>query len=1211
MHNTSELQEVIHTVHTELLHLDISIAGGSFIAINSDIKTTLRCWGAGGTADTTEEINIPLYKKPFCTNLINKIKKGPGFFTEEFTQKEKKDFFTFLFNHDPWQQLNAEQKKETLSSPGGYTRSCFVSKHSSIFIINHFGEIFSADDNNILQRFGKVFEQAYTRFLDLQKAESQTRESQINLAVERVRATAMAMHQTTDLDEVNKEILHQLNLLQVPGLSGVTFYLLDELGWVKAWDFSSPGNIGEQNSYTLHFDSNRHEMLGFPFKILQQTDLNYFVADYPLEKLEKAVYEFEEINPAIAKIVMEALSTGALTHQWTACCRISNGLLGIDLISPPSEDTKTIGLKIAGAFNQAYIRFLDLQKAEAQAREAKIALAVERVRARALAMFKSEEIIKVVAKLKDEVMSLDIPDVIAATIFLNQGDDQVRMWDLSSVEKVNDGFQLPFDITFKLKKSDPLLYVKRIWENPEDHFVEKQEEKDFERYVEWLRENNKVEVAGKIEAYIKQTDLKLLNHVVKKLKNGKIAIDLLNPPSAEMESILTKMGAAFDLAYTRFLDLQKAEAQTREAQIEVALERVRSASMAMHKSDDLLLVIKAVQEQITELGIKVDASNFQTYIENSRDFYIWPITTTHSYQQKLRVTYIDFGMTKKLWDAWEKGDSFVELQADAEEMQRWWKKAFEVSELSHTPQHRREIILSAPGWNTIVAREKTCGLQLHRYNLESFTEQEKNILERLATVFEQSYNRFLDLQKAEAQAKQAIKQASLDRVRGEIASMRSTADLDRITPLVWNELTTLGVPFIRCGVSIIHEETQNIEMFLSNPEGLSLAKMDLDFNSSQLTKNSITHWRVNKVFHQHWAKEEFVNWTKSLIEQGHITDNKSYQGKQSPPESLDLYFVPFTQGSLYVGSQTELSSDEIELVKSLADAFSIAYARYEDFVKLEKAKAAIEETLSELKATQKQLIQSEKMASLGELTAGIAHEIQNPLNFVNNFSEVSGELVDELNEELEKGDLEEVKFISADLKQNLQKINHHGQRASSIVKGMLEHSRKSSGTKELTDINALADEYLRLAYHGLRAKDKDFNAEMLTDFDANLPKIEVIPQDIGRVLLNLINNAFQAVSEEGERRKQQDDLDYKPLVSVKTKLTANSQVLIAIKDNGPGIPDEIKDKIFQPFFTTKDTGKGTGLGLSLAYDIVKAHGGEIVVECVENRGSCFNITLPN
>jgi signal transduction histidine kinase len=271
----------------------------------------------------------------------------------------------------------------------------------------------------------------------------------------------------------------------------------------------------------------------------------------------------------------------------------------------------------------------------------------------------------------------------------------------------------------------------------------------------------------------------------------------------------------------------------------------------------------------------------------------------------------------------------------------------------------------------------------------------------------------------------------------------------------------------------------------------------------------------------------------------------------------------------------------------------------------------VESAMSELKATQSQLIQQEKLASLGQLTAGIAHEIQNPLNFVNNFSEVSGELVDELNEELEKGDLEEVKFISADLKQNLQKINHHGQRASSIVKGMLEHSRKSSGTKELTDINALADEYLRLAYHGLRAKDKDFNAEMLTDFDANLPKIEVIPQDIGRVLLNLINNAFQAVSEEGERRKQQDDLDYKPLVSVKTKLTANSQVLIAIKDNGPGIPDEIKDKIFQPFFTTKDTGKGTGLGLSLAYDIVKAHGGEIVVECVENRGSCFNITLPN
>jgi len=283
----------------------------------------------------------------------------------------------------------------------------------------------------------------------------------------------------------------------------------------------------------------------------------------------------------------------------------------------------------------------------------------------------------------------------------------------------------------------------------------------------------------------------------------------------------------------------------------------------------------------------------------------------------------------------------------------------------------------------------------------------------------------------------------------------------------------------------------------------------------------------------------------------------------------------------------------------------------EQNVTLEKK---VMERTAKLKASQSQLIQSEKMASLGELTAGIAHEIQNPLNFVNNFSEVTEELVEELEIEGKKEqgerdrDLE--KELFADIKDNLIKINHHGNRASSIVKGMLEHSRTSSGKKELTDINALADEYLRLAYHGLRAKEKDFNAEMVADFDKNIPKIEVIPQDIGRVFLNLINNAFQAVSEEGERRKAHGDLKYKPLVTVLTKLKANSQLLIAIKDNGPGIPDEIKDKIFQPFFTTKDSGKGTGLGLSLAYDIVKAHGGEISVDSEVGKGTQFLIRLP-
>ena len=258
-----------------------------------------------------------------------------------------------------------------------------------------------------------------------------------------------------------------------------------------------------------------------------------------------------------------------------------------------------------------------------------------------------------------------------------------------------------------------------------------------------------------------------------------------------------------------------------------------------------------------------------------------------------------------------------------------------------------------------------------------------------------------------------------------------------------------------------------------------------------------------------------------------------------------------------------------------------------------------------LRQTQTQLIQAEKMASLGELTAGIAHEIQNPLNFVNNFSEVNKEMVDELEEELKKGNIEEALAIAADIKGNQEKITHHGRRAEFIVKGMLEHSRTGTGEKQLTSINVLAEEFLKLSYHGLRAKDKAFNAELITRFDEHLPKINIAAQDIGRVLLNLFNNAFYTVNQ----KKKTAGPDYKPEVTVTTS-TEKNNLIIKVKDNGNGIPDAIKEKIMQPFFTTKPTGEGTGLGLSLSYDIVvKGHGGSIKVDSVEGEGSEFIITL--
>lgn len=284
---------------------------------------------------------------------------------------------------------------------------------------------------------------------------------------------------------------------------------------------------------------------------------------------------------------------------------------------------------------------------------------------------------------------------------------------------------------------------------------------------------------------------------------------------------------------------------------------------------------------------------------------------------------------------------------------------------------------------------------------------------------------------------------------------------------------------------------------------------------------------------------------------------------------------------------------------------------------LQSQKQKVEITLAELKATQAQLIQSEKMASLGELTAGIAHEIQNPLNFVNNFSEVSGELLAEMKEEMDNGQMVAAREIVDDVMENLAKINHHGRRADGIVKGMLQHSRTGSGMKEQVDLNTLTDEYLRLAYHGMRAKDKSFTVDMETDYDASLGKMEVVVQDMGRAILNLITNAFHACLVRARmERAAHPDTDqnpmtktYRPLVSVKTK-SEDGRVELTVTDNGIGIPDKVVGKIFQPFFTTKQAGEGTGLGLSLAYDVVKAHGGQLEVKSREGHGTEFKIIIP-
>jgi signal transduction histidine kinase len=661
----------------------------------------------------------------------------------------------------------------------------------------------------------------------------------------------------------------------------------------------------------------------------------------------------------------------------------------------------------------------------------------------------------------------------------------------------------------------------------------------------------------------------------------------------------TELLKILDLKNAEIKQLRSAaEEHEREVLIQAAFQRVRAMSMAMYKSAQLADTAKVLFDQFGMLGMIPDRMSIGIFNEEKRVVELW-VTDQRGNQLSHEFFFSIDEPTSiaKIYDAWKQGKNTVIVDLTGQNLRDWLHFVKDEAKL---PLDETEI----KGRRVQQAAFFSQGFLLFTTH-EPVTEEVMQLLLRFAQVFDLAYTRFRDLLRAEDQTRKAIRSSALDRVRAEIASMRTVNDLRRITPIIWHELTVLGIPFIRCGVFIIEEVNENVRIYLSAPDGHPLATMNLAFNSNKLTDLSVDHWRRGIVFITHWNKDDFLNWMQAMIDQGQIQNRDMYLGDANAPESLDLHFIPFRQGMLYVGNSDTYSQNEIDVIRSLAEAFSIAYTRYEDFNKLEQAKQSIESALTELKATQNQLIQSEKMASLGELTAGIAHEIQNPLNFVNNFSEVNQELVTEIKSAIDNGNIDEARSIADNIEANEQKINHHGKRADAIVKSMLQHSQLNKGEAEPTDVNSLAGEYLRLAYHGFRAKDKTFSANLETHFDPAIGNIYVVSKDIGRVLLNLYNNAFYTVSE----KKKFTEQGFVPAISVSTR-RMNDKIEINIQDNGKGIPQQIIGKIFQPFFTTKPAGQGTGLGLSLSYDIIKSHRGNLIVETKEGEGSQFTIQIP-
>ena len=681
-------------------------------------------------------------------------------------------------------------------------------------------------------------------------------------------------------------------------------------------------------------------------------------------------------------------------------------------------------------------------------------------------------------------------------------------------------------------------------------------------------------------------------------KFGYVGFGHTRESTVEEKEVVRKMAIEFERLYQRFIDLQTTEAQIKKVQIEASLERVRASAMAMRSSHDVGNATGVMFSELDKLGISLLRCGLIIIDDKEKTMQVWRANTTKDGtvgQVTGKVSMSIHPMLEAAYDSWLLKETMLRYDLSGEDVINYYKALS-----NHAPQFTQSVTTEKQTSTCFFFKEGA----IFTFTKDPLTEETSAELIKFAAVFGLTYRRFLDLKISEAQTREAVKQASLDRIRAEIASMRTTNDLERITPLIWNELTVLGVPFIRCGVFIMDDLQEVSHTYLSTPDGKAIAAFDLSYHTPGNISEILAQWRNKKFYTEYWDQEAYTAFAGNLVLQGIYTSPEQYLSKL-PGGGFYLHFAPFLQGMLYVGNTTQLGDQEIKIIQSVADAFSTAYARYEDFNKLDAAKQQVDKALLDLKQAQKQLIQAEKMASLGQLTAGIAHEIQNPLNFINNFSEVNAELIAEMKDEISKGNFEEVKVIADNLKEHEEKINYHGKRAESIVKGMLQHARNRTGQKESTNINGLCDEYLRLSYHGLRAKNKIFNAIMHTDFDESIDRINVVPQEIGSVLLNLFNNAFYAVNE----KKEKLDGTFEPFVSVATK-KENEKVIIKVTDNGFGIAKNSVDKIFQPFFTTKPPGQGTGLGLSLSYDVIKAHGGTLKVETKEGEGSVFVVELP-
>ncbi len=1387
MQKSTDLSAVSEVIFTELRQLGFSDLRNTEVIINNHEKESIRSYyysdyGVTGVIDLNYNTNTTV------KDWVNQLNKSKDAFAKvEVAEKEIKEWIQYREDIGYQKDPKLDQAKSVFY----YSYSTGLGALS----ISTFSPA-SAIQIKLLERFKNVFGHAYQRYADVAKAEAQVEKARIDAALERVRGKALAMKHSGDLLDIVVSMRHEFISLGYEAHYFWHMLWLPEI-YQKAMTSGDGTKIGMVMELPRHIHG-EIPLLATWEKSDSPSVVYAMNVDEAVDYVEKMITlgNFQQVDPQ-APTLDDIRHIGGLTF---VMARTTHGEIGYSLpgkVDNPPEAATDLLIRFAGAFDFAHKRFLDLKRKEHEARETEIQLALEKVRSRTMAMQQSSELADTASILFQQIQELGF-ETWSCGFGIWAENDQSEIWMGADSGGLLPPMMIPYtkELTHAEIRESFLRGESghdRIWEG-----------KELKKHYAFMKTIPSVKEAINV---LEKSGLKFPDkqcYYVGFFKHGYLLL-ITKDPNEELIALSKRFASVFDLTYTRFLDIKKAEAQTREAQIEAALEKVRSRSLAMHGTDELQEVVTLIAEKLTELNVVLDTGGVVlcTYYPNSKDVMHWTATIDPRHPSApYYLPYFPSPIFDQAWESKLSGDEFFFKNFSFEDKNHFFEHAFQHSDYKNLPREYQQNILETESHALSFAWQQNSALMVPSHNGLSLPEEHKAILIRFSNVFEQAYIRFLDLQKAEIQAREAQIERGLERVRSRTLAMQTSDELAETSVVVFKQLIELGIEPNRLFIGIADEKTKNIDAWATNEDGSKIAsQFTLQSSRNKTIKKMYDGWKkgvksmvidlkgkeLKEYFHylnvdlgvpftngleqkrrvqtiacfsggligmaspddqppgtimllerfaavfnltytrfsdlkiaeaqtreakietamervraralamqqpeelkevaqvlRHemgllgveeletcsiyihgdrkddaecwyaikeikksekqlvsdhfklklsdtWVGRQMLDFYNSKKQQISIVmsgDNrvewirycedrskplKGYYGEIIPERNYHLY--KFSHGSMGVATPGDISAESWNLLKRASSVFSLAYSRFKDLTQarydlqlLKEEKKKAEDALAELQLTQKQLIQSEKMASLGELTAGIAHEIQNPLNFVNNFSEVSNELIDEMNEEIQRGDYEEASAIAADIKQNLEKITHHGKRADAIVKGMLQHSRSSSVVKEPTDINKLADEYLRLAYHGLRARDKGFNATLETSYDEKIGPVKVIPQDIGRVILNLITNAFYAVTE--KKSADANDAVYEPTVCVSTK-RVNGRLEIGVRDNGNGIPQEVLDKIFQPFFTTKPTGQGTGLGLSLSYDIVKAHDGELKVDTSPGEYTEFKIILPN